>query len=55
MPKLAVPESTRRTFRVAVWAARRAALIVPDTAEPMCTERISSTPRAAARAYASEN
>src|SRR4029077_3215202 len=54
-PKLAVPVSTNRPLGAARRAARRAALIVPDTADPMCTDRISSTPRDATRAYASEN
>ena len=44
-PKLAVPVSTRRTGTGDWRHARRAALIVPETADPMWTLRISVAPR----------
>ena len=47
MAKDAVPLSTSRTGTGDTWEASRAELSVPDTDDPMWTDRISSAPRSA--------
>ena len=54
-PKLAVPVSTSRTGTGTAPTARRAALSVPDSAAPTCTDRMDVHPRAMRSSYAAAN